>query len=502
MSTYLRALRRRSAVVAVAVTAAASGLAAGLASTADARQDASVYRAADVAGHSPFAGQQCNVATPYYTSPGGKEGEPFVAVNPKNPHNRIAAWMDGARATVDTAYTLNKGRSWTLSIPQGVDDCTGNHEQAWEASGDPWLSIGPDGTAYLSALTWAHFVTGPLSDYTSLVHVQTSRDGGRTWSDPVYLAGHHAVSDKPMVVADPYRPGVAYEIWRNQSFGLPVGDRGKTRLLFASTRDAGRTWGDPIVIERGSDADFFGSPQLSVLRNGTLVATSSLANASGGTDLLSWRSKTGGSGWSGPTAIRRLPDGENPLFCGQAAAGGDTGGSAGQQTTLRGRSVVFAYQDPTAADAGRGKLVLARSDDAGRTWRTHPVVRSDEPLMLASVAADRRGRLALIWDQVDTSAIDCDSSTVPTRTLFKASAAGGRDWGAPVTIGNRWWNLASGARGTGGFSGYFIGDYQAVAAMPGGFTTVSVQGDPLTAAAHPTITGATGVVVANVYLNR
>jgi hypothetical protein len=29
-----------------------------------------------------------------------------------------------------------------------------------------------------------------------------------------------------------------------------------------------------------------------------------------------------------------------------------------------------------------------------------------------------------------------------------------------------------------------------------------VQGDPLTAAAHPTITGATGVVVANVYLNR
>jgi hypothetical protein len=92
-------------------------------------------------------------------------------VNPKHPHNRIAAWMDAARATVDTSYTRDKGRNWAMSVPHGVDGCTGNHEQGWEASGDPWLSIGPDGTAYLSALTWAHFVTDPLSDYVSLVHV-------------------------------------------------------------------------------------------------------------------------------------------------------------------------------------------------------------------------------------------------------------------------------------------------------------------------------------------
>ena len=138
--------------------------------------------------------------------------------------------------------------------------------------------FGPDGVAYLSTLTWAHFVTPPATDYVSVVHVQTSRDGGRTWSRPVFVAGTDPVADKPMVLADRFRRGVAYEIWRNQSFGLPVGARGATALLFAKTTDAGRTWSSPTQIAAGFDTDFFGSPQLSVLRNGTLIATSSLAD--------------------------------------------------------------------------------------------------------------------------------------------------------------------------------------------------------------------------------
>src|SRR5262249_52575866 len=177
----------------------------------------------DVAGKSPFMGRHFKVATPYYTSPGGKEGEPYVAVNPLRPGNRIAVWMDATRATDDTAFTTNGGRTWTLSIPPGIDECTGNFTQPWEASGDPWISFGPDGVAYLSTLTWAHFVTPPLTDYVSVVHAQTSTNGGRTWHKPVLVSGARSVSDKPMIVADPHHAGVAYEIWRNQSFGLPVG---------------------------------------------------------------------------------------------------------------------------------------------------------------------------------------------------------------------------------------------------------------------------------------
>ena len=492
---------RRFASRAGAAVAASAVLASGIALTAPALAVIAgtvphVQRVADVAGHSPFAGRHCNVATPYYTSGGGKEGEPYVAVNPKHPQNRIVAYMDAARATVDVAFTRNSGRSWQRSIPRGVDGCTGNHRNKWEASGDPWVSIGPDGTAYLSALTWAHFVTPPTDRYVSLVHVQTSTDQGQTWSKPVDLDGQNAVSDKPMVLANPYRAGVAYVIWRNQSFGLATGQRARTELLFASTHNAGRSWSTPVVIERGSESDFFGSPQLSVLRSGTLVATSSLPDTEGN-DLLSWRSTDGGRRWSRSTLIDNIPDGGNPAFCGQSAAGADTGSSAGQQTVMHGKSIVFVYLDGTAASSGHGRLMLARSGDGGRTWSTRTVLRSQDPIMLASVTANRHGELALLWDRVDSALIDCEANTIPTQSLFATSRTGGSRWSRSIAIGPRWWNLATSARGAGGFSGYFIGDYQALAGTPRGFTTVTVQGPSLTHRHRPPITGATGVIVAD-----
>lgn len=141
--------------------------------------------------------------------------------------------------------------------------------------------------------------------------MQTSRNGGRSWSAPALLGAGDAVSDKPTVVADPRRPGVAYEIWRNQAFGLPVGDRGATRLYFASTRDWGESWTAAVTVAADAPTDFFGNPQLSVLRDGTLVATSSLGNASGATDQVARRSTTGGTSWQGPVrdppGRRRLP---------------------------------------------------------------------------------------------------------------------------------------------------------------------------------------------------
>ena len=450
----------------------------------------------DVAGVSPFTGRDCNVATPYYTSPGGKEGEPYVAVNPRDPANRIAVWMDAARATDDTAFTTDGGRTWHKSFPSGIDGCTGNHTHPWEASGDPWISFGPDGVAYLSTLTWANFADPPFGDYVSVVHVATSRDGGRTWSAPALLGAARAVSDKPMVLADPTHPGVAYEIWRNQAFGLPVGPRGATRLYMATTRDEGMTWSAPITIARGEPNDFFGNPQLSILADGTLVATSSLANASGGTNELAWRSTDGGETWSGAALIRAASPGSLAALCTQTTAGGDTGAASGQQTVLDGRSVVIVTNAGDAAAHGTGALILSRSDDGGTTWHSWAIVRSRRPIILSSITADPGGRIGLVWDEINTPAIDCSGPTIPVRSLFAVSSDGGHRWSDPVTLGASAWNLASGLRGSGGFSGYFVGDYQALAATPGGFTTVTVQGQPLVAGAPP-IGGATGVMVAN-----
>jgi hypothetical protein len=453
----------------------------------------------DVAGVSPFTGSDCNVATPYYTSPGGKEGEPFVAVNPVNPRNRIAVWMDAARATDDTAFTRDGGRTWTLSIPLGIDGCTGDTSRPWEASGDPSVSFGPDGVAYLSTLTWANFALPPFEHYVSVVHVQTSRDGGRTWSAPVLLGASDAVSDKPTVVADPRRVGVAYEIWRNQAFGLPVGDRGSTRLYFASTGDGGRSWSAPVTIAAGSPSDFFGDPEISVLRDGTLVATSSLGNASGGTDQLAWRSRDAGASWQGPFEIRQASAGGLATVCGQGIAGADTGAAAGQQTVAGGHTVELVTIDGAAEAAGHGQILLSSSSDGGRKWRTISVVNSASPVLLASVAAGPRGTLGLVWDELDLAHVDCSTAvpSIPARSVAAVSNGRGNHWSAPVTLGASTWNIGSGLRGSGGFSGIFIGDYQSIAATPDGFTTATVQGQPFVADAPP-IAGDTGVMLANI----
>jgi len=304
-----------------------------------------------------------------------------------------------------------------------------------------------------------------------------------------------------MVLANPRRAGVAYVIWRNQGFGLATGKRARTKLLFASTHNGGRTWTRPTLIQPADPSDFFGTPQVSILRNGTLVATSSLAGLNGN-DLLSWRSTDGGRHWSRPRTIVHVPDGSNPAFCRQTASGGDGGSALGQQTVIRGRSVAFVYLDGRAASAGRGRLVMATSARDGRTWRTHTVVRSRTPVLLATITADRHGRVALLYDRVDTSRIDCAARRIPTRTTVAVSRNGGSAWSRPVRFGPRSWNLAASARGTGGFSGYFVGDYQALAARPRGFVAVAVQGPALAGPHRPRITGATGVVVGDIRVPR
>jgi hypothetical protein len=74
---------------------------------------------------------------------------------------------------------------------------------------DPWVSFGPDGTAYAIGLG----------------------------------------DDKTSITADPVRAGTAYAMWDRLDFG-PNGDGSKFTgpALLAVTHDSGRTWGKPQVM--------------------------------------------------------------------------------------------------------------------------------------------------------------------------------------------------------------------------------------------------------------
>jgi hypothetical protein len=247
----------------------------------------------EIAGVSPYVGRDCNVPTDPWLEPGGQVAEPIIAVDPHKPRHRVAAWMDRTRASMVTAYTFDGGRTWTKSVPQGLDSCGGNHQDNWEASGDPWVSVGADGTSYFSSLVWAHFATPPLSAYRSITHTVTSFDGGNSWTPPALVGKFNATSDKDMILADRSRPGVVYDAWRNASFGLPVpAENGKSELLFSRSTDYGRSWAPQTVVATVPYSTIYGDPQLAELANGTLVYTTGLASAHGAPQILAFRSIT------------------------------------------------------------------------------------------------------------------------------------------------------------------------------------------------------------------
>jgi len=309
----------------------------------------------DVAGTSPFIGCDLNAPSPFYHQPGGREGEPMIAVDPSNPLRRIAVWMDRTDGNVNTAYTMDGGDTWTQSVPPGVDRCTGNFDRPWEAAGDPWVSFGPDGAAYFTALSWANFENPPFTDYVSVLHSQTSLDGGQSWSLPVTIGRDDFTSDKDSSVADPNIPGTVYATWRNDGFGLVDGPAGARQLLFSRSTDWGHSWSAPTVVDDETVSNLrLGNPQIAALPDGNLVIVSSKANDKGAQKLLAFRSTDRGATWSHGHKILTNGPASVPSFlvCGENVAPG--GGEPGQVATVGERGVAIVTLDRSAYAAGGG----------------------------------------------------------------------------------------------------------------------------------------------------
>src|SRR5438309_2186217 len=63
--------------------------------------------------------------------------EPFVAVNPINPKNIVAAWIQGPFQNIISATSLDGGRTWQ-QVPMPLTVCSGG---PFLGAGDPWLSF-------------------------------------------------------------------------------------------------------------------------------------------------------------------------------------------------------------------------------------------------------------------------------------------------------------------------------------------------------------------------
>lgn len=368
------------------------------------------------------------------------EVEAHLAVSPRDPRRLVAAWQQDRRTAggavgVTAAESTDGGSTWRAMAVPGGAPCGA---RGLTGASDPWVAIGPEGTAYLAALPFAARRAERPTRAAVTVHRAPPAAGGAppAWSAPAALTSGRAFDDKPSVTADPRRPGVAYVVWhrgartllsRTENAGgtwsqarvvkalprtvghvihpLPGGRLLMTALAFGrrpafvavSSHDGGRTWGGrvafgapgPAVVDRERDRPVRTGafPGVAALPDGTVVAVWARARLRR-SGIVRTVSRDGGRSWSRGRVVLRRP---GQVFTPALAAAPD--GTLGLSWTETAR-------DRAADRALTTDVAFAASPDAGRTWRTRRLVG---PFDLRR--APRAGRAYFLGDYIGLVAV-------------------------------------------------------------------------------------------------
>jgi hypothetical protein len=444
--------------------------------------------------------------------------EPSIAVDPGHTNHAVAVWQQdrysgsGARALA-FSVSDNAGASWTppATIP-GFDGSVST--SVYQRYSDPWVSIAPDGTVYASALAFS-FSAGFAT--TSAILASTSIDGGHTWSTPATLVvnpvppGTNPVdllNDKESVTADPTDSTgkTAYVIWDrlnqpsdNADFNAYHGFAFRGDTLFAKTTDRGATWDTSVLFAPQSNEEWIGHitvvmPTTSA-HPGRLVDLFSLEQGSGSQGVKSARDKVaviysddGGATWSGPVIVADQFD--------LPVSDPDTGAAVRAGEPLPSFAV-----DPTngnlyaAWDDARftkkfshDSIALSMSTDGGQTWSVPIQVNqtptdipdADQQAFIPSVAVAADHTVAVTYydfrNNTSAAGVPTDYWLVHASGDFANAASWTTDekrltsqadgvTGAPFDLEN----AANTSRG------YFLGDYQGLAAAGSSFYALFTQ---------------------------
>lgn len=207
--------------------------------------------------------QRC-LADPQGRIPRVTDDEPFVAADSTRGGHALAIWQtrSGVGSVIQWAHSTDDGRNWSTPRAVAINACAGGPVPAGLRSSDPWVTTGPDGRWYLSAITWT---PGEDADLVNALVAVTSADGGATWDAPVAIAASStpAVShDNLALTADPTQPGTAYAT--TTLIETPEAGTYYGRLGFSRTRDGGRTWEALRPLSPAVDGERIGAPQVVV----------------------------------------------------------------------------------------------------------------------------------------------------------------------------------------------------------------------------------------------
>ncbi len=408
------------------------------------------------------------------------EVEPYVAVNPANPMNIIGVWQQdrwsngGAHGLV-AGFSSDGGKTWG-ETPLPFSACASG--LGYERASDPWISIGPDGTAYTVSISFNQ------SNNSNAVAAAISRDGGKTWHNlSVIIADNEPTfqffNDKEAVTADPVLAGIAYVVWdrlespnANPDAELHTAAfRGPA--LFSKTMNGGLTWSSPkVIVDTPSRQQTIGNQIVVDPRTGTLYDFFDLISPPFNVTAFKVafvKSTDGGDTWTKPHIIADL----RTVFVKDPNTGQEirTGDIIPEPAIDPANGQLYVVWQDSRFNGGQfDEIALSTSTDGGATWSAPIRVNTPtgRPAFTPSVRVNASGVVGVTY--YDFRSLTTETTTLPTDYWFTTSTDHGKSFDNEMHLAGPFDMLtAPFARG------FFVGDYEGLATNGTKFTPFFVQ---------------------------
>lgn len=435
-------------------------------------------------GPSPFSA--CTLGSaPGAVNYRNAEVEPWVAVNPVDSNNIIGAWQqdrwsDGGARGLVASYSKDGGATWN-TVAQPFSACAPGGPSRYDRASDPWVSIGPDGTAYSVSLSFQGV------GYDNAILASTSQDGGATWTAPKTviedLGSPQFFNDKESVTADPAIPGTAYAVWDrlvspNDNPRVAAHAAAYTGpALFSKTTDFGATWSPPkVIVPTGNRQQTIGN-QIVVDPDGTLYNFFDFILGTGkngvgklhGLNVAYTKSTDGGASWTAPQIIAKLNTvGVTHPITGARVRTGDIIPEPAVDPVTGQLYVV--WQDSRFNGGHYDEVAISTSTDGGATWTAPARVNTPKgvPAFTPSVRV-AGGKVGVTYYDFRNLAAG-NTSTLPTDFWFTSSPTGTPAFGDETHVDGPFDMMtAPNARG------FFVGDYLGLAPLGSSFASLSIR---------------------------
>ncbi len=433
-----------------------------------------------VSGSSPFA--------PGCVTPGQRgnnfpsaEVEPFVAIDPHDPQHLVGVWQqdrwsNGGSNGLGSGASFDGGKSWATGFAHFTNCSGGNtgNRANFERASDPWITFGADSTPHQIGFSFNN------GDARSAMLAVRSADGGRHWTEPIFLfeeTNNDTAIDKESITADPSDAHFVYAVWdRLTGVLLPPDSPDATGpAWFTRTTDGGQSW-EParVIYDPGKNAQTIGNV-IVVLPSGTLVdllsVVTQLNQQSQPAKVAVLRSTDRGQNWSAPVIIAdQTSQGVKDPKSSVGVRTGDIVPAIAVDPL--GFALYVAWEDSRFSSGARDGIALSKSVDEGLTWS--PPVRVNGALAAQAftpTVAVAQGKVGITYTDLRNDN-PADSTQLLATVWLATSSDGGKTFqesaiGGPFDIRN--------APRTA--DGYFVGDYQGLVALGAGFLPFFVLGN-------------------------